>query len=121
MHQYYNERLPMISNSKRILALLLTTLYLSYFVGTHFFYHSHILNQGSITHSHPFSNHPHSHNSQQILLIDELCTYDHTADAASEVPTETDFIHIAYPIVATQPMMAEAVRTAQLRAPPADY
>lgn len=61
---------------RQITALLLLTLYLSYFSFSHFFVHSHNATQGVIVHSHPFAkNKCHTHTNIEVQLIDELSNY----------------------------------------------
>lgn len=104
-------------NYKKILSLMFAAIYLSYFVGTHFFYHTHMVNKGSVTHSHPFSK-PHNHTTKQIQLIDEISSYSHTGDVVSiEVCPLVGKVAV-FVVPRCQDLLAESVCVASLRAPP---
>lgn len=58
---------------KVISVLLLLSLYLAFFAGNAFFYHSHYSEGKVIHHSHPFTGSPaeHSHAQSDLALIDQ--------------------------------------------------
>lgn len=99
--------------------MLLAVLYLSYFVGTHFFYHQHVLRQGVVTHSHPFGNKQHSHSAVQLCLLDQLANITSTVpDLPSLVPPcpEAPFVWV---MTEAPQLAAQHSRCASLRGPPA--
>ena len=102
---------------RKIAGLLLATLYLSYFAGTHLFYHSHIVQHTTVTHSHPFSKH-HGHSLLQLQLIDELCSYSLTDDLGQETIIPTPCGHWEYPTPAVELIATEPPINASLRGPP---
>ncbi|MCQ2298392.1 MAG: hypothetical protein MJZ51_07240 [Bacteroidales bacterium] len=105
-------------NIKKIAGILLAALYLSYFAGTHLFYHSHIVQHTTVTHSHPYSKH-HSHSLTQLQLIDELCSYSLTDDLGWEEMPAATCQYWEYPIHAIGQAALQAPQSASLRAPPA--
>lgn len=93
-------------------------LYVSYFMGGHLFVHHHHLQNGIVVHSHPYSNPDHSHTSQQILSIDQLC--DDTSLPSQQMPIVAAEVLLAVivcvPVVSS--MLTDAPRGIRLRAPP---
>ncbi len=102
----------------KFIGLLLAALYLSYFVGTHFFVHTHQLPTRMVVHSHPFANHPHSHSTLELQIIDELSTYTCLIDDLQPNigPTEVSFWE--YPVVVCNSPRPSAWGPLSLRAPP---
>ncbi len=56
----------------RLTAATLLALFLSFFVGRGMCYHTHLINQVLVSHSHPYSDASHNHTADQINSID--CT-----------------------------------------------
>ncbi len=102
----------------RYLGLLLATLYLSYFVGTHFFVHSHQLPTRVVVHSHPFAKQPHSHSTMEIELIDELSTYAFLVDDLQPHMGPADVSFFLYPVLVTETILPSSWGPLSLRAPP---
>ena len=64
----------MNKNKKTIYGYILTLLFIAYYFSCTLFYHTHKLETGNITHSHPFSNQEHSHNNNAYHAINNLST-----------------------------------------------
>lgn len=110
-----------MGNRKRIIAgIVLAAVYAFFFASTNLFYHSHIISDVKIVHSHPWSGAAHSHNAEQISLIEVLDSAVYQETEATVIPgpiPETFFrvaaiAHVAAPIQPT-------ILTFSLRAPPA--
>lgn len=103
---------------KQILIPLLTAVYLFYFAGTHFFVHSHFINERIVVHSHPFAKSNHTHTTLEIQLIDELsndtCTTDHSIpDLQPQYSGQWQ-----YAVVSTVLVVLDTDAVRRLRAPP---
>ena len=57
---------------KKIVSLFLLALFVSYYVSTNFFIHTHSYDYGTITHSHPYTSGTHTHSSSAFQLINNL-------------------------------------------------
>lgn len=103
---------------KQILVMLMTALYLFYFAGTHFFVHSHFINERVVVHSHPYAKKSHTHTTLEIQLIDELSNDTYTVD--SNVPSlEAQYSgHWSYAIASTTVVDIDNSAVRRLRAPP---
>jgi len=54
---------------KKTVSLLFLALYVTYYGGTNFFFHTHRFTNGIITHSHPHASGTHSHSANDLQLI----------------------------------------------------
>ena len=110
-----------MGNRKRIIAgIILAAVYAFFFASTNLFYHSHIISDVKIVHSHPLSGAAHSHNADQVSLIEVLdsAVYQETGALFISAPVpEMMFIAEAADIV-TAPC-GPAILSFSLRAPPA--
>lgn len=107
-----------MARHSKIIGLLLATLYLSYFIGTHFFVHSHQLPTRVVVHSHPFAKQPHDHSAIELQLIDELTTYiflvdDHQPQLQAVCLGLWDF-----PVLVSEALLPSSWGPISLRAPP---
>lgn len=103
---------------KQITVLLLTALYLFYFAGTHFFVHSHFINERIVVHSHPFAKSNHTHSTLEIQLIDELSNDTCTADNNSPALVPLDGSLWQYGAVQTTVVVLDNGTVRRLRVPP---
>lgn len=110
-----------MQNKRRIiLGGILFIVYAFFFASTNFFYHSHLLDDVKIVHSHPWNTTGHSHNSNQILLISAISSAAYEESDPIDVPVyySSDFSRI----LAVRCIDAECVSPCNdlsLRAPPA--
>ena len=110
-----------MGNRKRIISgIILASVYVFFFASTNLFYHSHIISNVKIVHSHPWSGAAHSHNADQVSLIEVLdsAVYQETeplfiSGPVPELPSKVETAVIV--TVLRQP----AVLSFSLRAPPA--
>ncbi len=102
----------------KIIGLLLATLYLSYFVGTHFFVHAHQLPTHVVVHSHPFAKQPHDHSTLELQLIDELSTYTCLVDDLQPHIGPVEVCFFAFPVVVDEVLLPSSWGPLSLRAPP---
>lgn len=103
---------------RQILVLLLTAVYLFYFAGTHFFVHSHFINERIVVHSHPFAKSSHTHTSLEIELIDELSNDTCTVGDNSPVLEPSYSGHWQYVVAPTAVATLDNGTLRRLRAPP---
>ncbi|MDR2232873.1 MAG: hypothetical protein LBE56_07095 [Tannerella sp.] len=109
---------------KKTLSFLLITLFLSYYAGTTFFSHSHVINGATIIHSHPHAESHHdtaggNHTEHSITLIAQISHVDCTNLACTDIfytPNipQTRNIDIA----TTHTTNTVYLNTLSLRAPP---
>ena len=90
----------------KIIGLLLAALYLSYFVGTHFFVHSHQAKQ------------PHNHSTMEIQLIDELSNCVFLVDDLHPQLDAANVCFFEYPVLVTEAILPSSREGISLRAPP---
>ena len=102
----------------KIIGLLLAALYLSYFVGTHFFVHSHQLPTRVVVHSHPFAKQPHNHSTMEIQLIDELSNCVFIVDDLHPQLDAANVCFFEYPLLVTEAILPSSREGISLRAPP---
>ncbi|MDE6644787.1 MAG: hypothetical protein K2J97_01725 [Muribaculaceae bacterium] len=63
-------------HSGRFLAILLTLLFVAYYSGATLFIHTHFINSGAITHSHPYlPDKHHSHSTNEYEALSFLCNF----------------------------------------------
>jgi len=107
-----------MARHSKIIGMLLAALYLSYFVGTHFFVHTHQLPTRVVVHSHPFAKLPHNHTTLELQLIDELSTYTCLVDDLQPQigPTEVGFFLFPVPVI--EAPLPSPWGPLSLRAPP---
>ncbi|MCQ2274665.1 MAG: hypothetical protein MJZ86_07725 [Bacteroidales bacterium] len=60
----------------QISAIILTLVYVGYFIDGHFFVHKHQLSNRVVVHSHPHAHSHHSHSTNELLTLDQLTHYD---------------------------------------------
>ena len=113
------------------ISLLSRTLMLVLFIGYSgsimMFYHTHMVNGGMITHSHPFKLpvkngvvENHSHSSSQYILLQHFCETSLT-DSIFEFEVVPDQIYIFYSLsvaLNSDPYTLNDTSTESLRAPP---
>lgn len=110
-----------MGNRKRFIAgIILATVYAFFFASTNFFYHSHVISDVKIVHSHPWSGAAHSHNADQISLIETLdsAVYEESETVTVPGPVPEFSFRTVAEAPAAAPLSA-AVLTFSLRAPPA--
>ena len=61
-----------MDKKKKIISLLLLTLFVSYYASTTLFFHSHQYAWGTIIHSHPYTAATHAHSANALQLINTL-------------------------------------------------
>lgn len=107
-----------MKKTRQIYVLLLTALYLFYFAGTHFFVHSHFINERIVVHSHPYANSNHTHNTLEIQLIDVISNDTCTADNTIQVSSPLYMGHWTFAIDRAPSIVVDHAATRRLRAPP---
>lgn len=110
-----------MANRKRIISgLVLAAVYAFFFASTNFFYHSHIISDVKIVHSHPWSGSAHSHSADQITLIEVLdsAVYEESETLVAPVPVPMAVCRTASELTES-PAFSVSVLTFSLRAPPA--
>lgn len=65
----------MASKNKSTYAWLLTLIFIAFYFSSTLFYHTHQIDGGNITHSHPFSNQEHSHSNNILQGINSITTF----------------------------------------------
>ncbi len=103
---------------KQILTLLLTAFYLFYFAGTHFFVHSHFINERIVVHSHPFAKSNHTHTTLEIQLIDELSNDTCTTEDGMPTLSPQYSGQWQYAVAPTAVVVVDNGAVRRLRAPP---
>ena len=103
---------------KKTVSLLLVALFTSYYVGTHFFTHSHQYTWGTITHSHPYSSNTHTHSTNALYLIDSLTTLLFIGVEAVFYLVLLSVLKTLHYCVETQRATSTRIYSNQLRAPP---
>lgn len=64
-----------MTKKRHIIGILLLSVFLTYFVGSNMFPHTHIFGNVKVAHSHPynfFSKHQHHHSEKGIILIQKM-------------------------------------------------
>lgn len=107
-----------MKRTRQILVLLLTAVYLFYFAGTHFFVHSHFINERIVVHSHPFAKSNHTHTTLEIQLIDELSNDTCTVDDSLPALEPQYCGHWQYAVATTDVVTLDNGAARRLRAPP---
>lgn len=109
-----------MGNRKRFIAgIVLAAVYAFFFASTNFFYHSHIISDVKIVHSHPWSGAAHSHNADQISLIGTLDSAIYEEAEAINVPGPVpEAVHTAVAEAPVAEPHLAAILTFSLRAPP---
>lgn len=101
---------------KNILAIIVASLFMSYYASVTMFVHTHFFEWGTITHSHPASN-GHSHSSDSYRLISHLSNF------AAVITAAVAILAIGYTLYSrttteTVSVFFAKVRLYSLRAPP---
>lgn len=79
--------------SGRFLAILLTLLFAVYYSGSTLFIHTHIINSGEITHSHPYlPDKGHSHSANEYEVLAALCDFSAEEIDFPDVPEEDELL-----------------------------
>jgi len=107
-----------MARHQKFIGLLLTTLYLSYFIGTHFFVHAHQLPTRVVVHSHPFAKQPHDHSAIELQLIDELSNYTLLVDDTHAEIGAMCFGYWLFPLLVVEAFPVNDWGPLSLRAPP---
>ncbi len=109
-------------HSAKLLTLLLMLLFAGYYSGSTLFIHTHIINSGAITHSHPYlpdKDHSHSTNEYEVLSL--LCDFVAEEVDFPDVPQEDEVLLC---VLAVSPVcetpVAPRIEVAS-RAPPARF
>lgn len=104
---------------RRIFGVILVLVYAFFFASTNFFYHSHLIADHRLVHSHPFSGADHSHTAGQVLLITAADSSFYQEAEAVSVP---DLVQLPFQallclldVTSEQP---PAIFSFSLRAPP---
>ena len=61
-----------LAKIKKTISFFFVALFISHYVSTNFFIHTHTFTWGTVTHSHPYSSDAHSHNAKSLQLIDSF-------------------------------------------------
>ena len=64
-----------VNRARGVFAVIFLTLFLFLWSSSNLFYHSHVVDNKTITHSHPYSTSEHTHNILEIQLIN-LFSFD---------------------------------------------
>jgi len=105
---------------RKIVSVLLLFVYAAYFASTNLCYHTHLLANGKIVHSHPFwGAKGHSHSSGQLHTIDLLC---HTPYSEGEEARVQEILPAYFIFLEFAPVAVDLLRISShlfsLRAPP---
>lgn len=93
--------------------------YAFFFASTNLFYHSHLIADIKIVHSHPWSSNNHSHNTSQLTFISFLDSEIFQDATSIEAPEATlTQIFIADEVCPEDFIISRNVLTISLRAPP---
>ena len=109
-------------HSGRFLAILLTLLFAVYYSGSTLFIHTHFINSGTITHSHPYlPDKGHSHSANEYELLALLC--DITAEEVDfpDVPGEDEQLLGIFLVSPVSEAPAAPFIEVASRAPPACF
>lgn len=107
-----------IIRKNRILALLLALLFLCYYGSATLFLHTHYVNNGDVTHSHPFSETSHSHSNAEYQLIQNLSQIATTIITMVTISCVVRLFIAVIQKVQTHIAHKNVITFKQLRAPP---
>ena len=109
-------------NKRRLIAILLSFVFLQYFAWCNFFVHSHRLTNRIIVHSHPFSNKAHNHSTEETLIISQLSDATCLSQQPLGVPDcAVSVLHTMQDIYVGCRVKGESLLSPALRAPPAVF
>ena len=108
-----------MTNTKRgIYACFITLIFIAFYVSSTFFYHTHQLDSGNVTHSHPFSSQEHSHSSNALQSINHLTTILFILCGASIIEKLFFFVQSKYNSYILRDIDYISLINIRLRAPP---